>query len=344
MLNNRLTGSFEYYVRDTKDMVGKAPELPSILGTGVPVTNNTDLRTKGWELQISWNDRLSNGLTYGAKFNIFDSRTKITRYPNNPTNDIWSTIAGRYTGEIWGFVTKGLARSDAEMKEHLATLPNGGQNSIDTGNWTAGDIMYADINNDGKIDTGTGVLGNTGDLKVIGNSASRYMFGLDLNAAWKGFDIRIFFQGVAKRDVFQGSNIMFGANEKGLYHCAALEAVKDYFRDENTWSVAQGYQDSNVDAYLPRPLWNDKNLQTQTRYLQNGAYVRLKNLQIGYTLPKSITSRWNIQDIRLFFSGDNLFTVSGLDKQFDPETVTSGYGGSTYPLSTTLSCGLSVTL
>lgn len=343
LLNNRLTGSFEYYIRDTKDMVGKAPDLPSLLGTDVPKTNNTDLRTSGWELSIGWNDRLANGITYGAKFNIYDSRTKITRYPNNPTNSIDSYIAGCYTGEIWGYTTIGLAKTNEEMQQHLASLPNGGQDAIGS-SWAAGDIMYADINGDGKIDGGTGRLGDTGDRTVIGNSASRYMFGLDLNASWKGFDLRMFFQGVGKRDYWQGSYVMFGSNSSGQWHCAGLEAVHDYFRDENTWSVKEGYQAANTDAYLPRPLWNDKNLRTQSRYLQNAAYIRMKNLQIGYTLPKKITTRWSIENIRLFFSGENLFTITSLDKQFDPETLNGGYGGNAYPLSKTLSCGLSVTL
>lgn len=182
LLNNRLTGSFDYYIRNTKDMVGNAPELPAILGTAVPVTNNTDLRTSGWELSIGWNDRLDNGLNYSAKFNISDARTKITRYPNNPTNAISTYIEGRYINEIWGYETVGLAKTDAEMQAHLATLPNGGQNALGS-DWRAGDIMYADLNGDGKISGGAGTLNDTGDMKVIGNSTPRYLFGLDLNAS-----------------------------------------------------------------------------------------------------------------------------------------------------------------
>ena len=140
LFNNRLTGSFDYYIRNTKDMVGNAPELPAILGTAVPVTNNTDLRTSGWELSIGWNDRLSNGLNYSAKFNISDARTKITRYPNNPTNAISTYIEGRYINEIWGYETVGLAKTDEEMQAHLATLPNGGQDALGS-DWRAGDIM-----------------------------------------------------------------------------------------------------------------------------------------------------------------------------------------------------------
>ena len=110
---------------------------------------------------------LDNGLNYSAKFNISDARTKITRYPNNPTNAISTYIEGRYINEIWGYETVGLAKTDAEMQAHLATLPNGGQNALGS-DWRAGDIMYADLNGDGKISGGAGTLNDTGDMKVIG--------------------------------------------------------------------------------------------------------------------------------------------------------------------------------
>ncbi len=348
LFNNRLTGSFDYYVRNTKDMVGNAPELPSILGTGVPVTNNTDLRTLGWELSIAWHDQLDNGLYYGASFNVADARTKITRYPNNPTNAISTYIAGRYMNEIWGYETVGLARTDEQMQAHLATLPNGGQDALGS-DWKAGDIMYADLNHDGKISAGSGTLDDPGDKKVIGNSTPRFLFGLNLNASWKGVDIQAFFQGVMKRDYWQGSTYMFGAIGKGIWWSTGLREVHDYFRNEDTWSVAAGYQQANTDAYLPRPLWNDKNIQCQTGYLQSAAYIRLKNLQIGYTLPQQLTKRWGIEKLRVFFSGENLWTGTSLAKQFDPETISGGNNGmegnsgSTYPMQMTLSCGLNVT-
>lgn len=343
LLNNRLTGSFDYYIRDTKDMVGNAPALPAILGTNVPITNNTDLRTAGWELSVGWNDRLNNDFAYSARLNISDARTKITRYPNNPTNAVDTYIEGRYINEIWGYTTIGIAKTDEEMKEHLATLPNGGQNALGT-NWTAGDIMYADIDGNGKITGGSGLLGDTGDRKVIGNHTPRYLFGLDLNASWKGFDIRVFFQGVMKRDFWQGSNYLFGASANGMWQANGFEPVHDYFRDENSWSVKNGYQGVNTGSYLPRPLYNGKNLQTQSRYLQNAAYIRLKNLQLGYTLPVKLTSRWGIRALRLYLSGENLWTGTSLVEQFDPETISGGSGGIGYPLSKTLSCGLSITL
>ncbi|MCD7939951.1 MAG: SusC/RagA family TonB-linked outer membrane protein [Bacteroides intestinalis] len=342
VLRNRFTGSFNWHTRNTKDMVGSAPRLPDVLGTDVPKPNNTDLRTQGWEFIIGWRDVLKNGLSYGAKFTLYDSRTKITRYPLNPTNSYNKYVEGRYINEIWGLVTKGIAKTDEEMQQHLASLPEGGQSAIGSA-WAAGDIMYADLNGDGKISRGSETVGDPGDMKVIGNSTPRFQFSLDLNAAWKGFDVRVFFQGVMKRDVWQGSNYLFGAgNGSAEWSAFGITSVSDYFRDENTWSVKEGYRTANTDAYLPRSLYNTKNMQKQTGYLQNAAYIRLKNLQIGYTLPTQLTGKWKIQRARIFFSGENLLTGTSLVEQFDPETIVAN-NGNAYPLSKTLSFGLSLT-
>ena len=343
--NNRLTGSFDYFVRNTKNMVGKAPELPSILGTGVPVTNNTDLRTNGWELQLSWNDQLANGLHYGVTFNLSDSRTKITRYPNNPTNSIDTYIKGRYINEIWGYTTKGIAKSNEEMNAHLSTTD---QSTIGS-NWAAGDIMYEDTNNDKQINDGARTITDHGDLKVIGNSTPRFLWGIDLNASWKGFDIRAFFQGVMKRDAWLGGSwgsleYYFGATNSGEWWATGITAVKDYYRDANTWSVANGYQKANQDAFLPRATFSNKNERCQTRYLMNAAYMRLKNFQAGYTIPRNITTKWGISNMRVFVSIENLFTITKMPKQFDPEMIgTDSRHSNGYPLSKTFSFGINVT-
>ena len=344
-LNNRLTGSFDYFVRNTKNMVGKAPELPSILGTGVPVTNNTDLRTNGWELQLSWNDQLANGLHYGVTFNLSDSRTKITRYPNNPTNSIDTYIKGRYINEIWGYTTKGIAKSNEEMNAHLSTTD---QSTIGS-NWAAGDIMYEDTNNDKQINDGARTITDHGDLKVIGNSTPRFLWGIDFNASWKGFDIRAFFQGVMKRDAWLGGSwgsleYYFGATNSGEWWATGITAVKDYYRDANTWSVANGYQKANQDAFLPRATFSNKNERCQTRYLMNAAYMRLKNFQAGYTIPRNITTKWGISNMRVFVSIENLFTITKMPKQFDPEMIgTDSRHSNGYPLSKTFSFGINVT-
>ena len=343
LFNNRLTGTFDWYIRDTKDMIGNAPELPAILGTSVPVTNNTDLRTYGWELQIGWRDVLKNGLSYGVSFNISDARTKITRYPNNPTESIWNYIKGRYINEIWGYETIGIAKSDEEMNNHLA---NTDQSSLGS-NWAAGDIMYKDLNGDKKITGGAGTLSDHGDLKVIGNSTPRYLVGLDLNASWKGFDMRLFFQGVLKRDFWCGGSwggreYMFGATDSGTWWCTGITGVSDYYRDSNSWSVQNGYKSENKDAFLPRPIYSYKNIECQSKYIMDASYIRLKNFEIGYSLPKSLLENVKISNLRVFFSAENLFTITDMPDQFDPETIGTN-NNNTYPLSRTLSCGVNIT-
>ena len=336
--NNRLTGSFDYYTRETLDMVGPAPELPGILGLDVPKTNNTDLKTYGFDFEIAWQDRLKNGLGYGIRFVLSDSQTQITRYPN-PTNTLDKYREGRMLGAIYGYETIGIAKSDEEMEQHLASLPNGGQNALGS-TWEAGDIMYRDLNGDGKIDGGGNKYDDMGDKKILGNNTPRYQFGIDLNADWKGFDFRAFFQGVMKRDYWQGSAYFWGATT--LWHSTGFVEHADYFRAEPSNDLP-----ANLDAYYPRPIFgSDKNKQTQSGYLQDASYIRLKNLQLGYTLPVSLTKKFAVSKLRVFISGENLWTGTSLTKIFDPETIGGGdaYNGNAYPLSRTFSFGLNVTL
>lgn len=357
--NNRLTGSFDWYVRKTMNMVGPAPELPAILGIDVPITNNTDLKTYGWELELSWNDRLKNGLGYGIRFTLADAQTKITQYPNKNmtlSNKSDSFYTGQMLGEIWGYETIGIAKTQEEMYAHLDALdrnytafhgkapatPRQGQNPV--GNtWEAGDVMYKDLNGDGIINNGSNTLGDHGDLKKIGNNTPRFLFGLDLTADWKGFDFRAFFQGVAKRDYWQGSAYFWGiGGGSGIWHSVGLKQHVDYFRNKQTNDLPV-----NLDSYYPRPVFGtSKNTKVQTRYLQNAAYIRLKNLQLGYTLPKQATNKIGLERVRLFVSSENLWTGTKLADMFDPETISGGNdaNGNSYPLQKTISFGLSLTL
>ena len=336
--NNRLTGSFDYFWRKTRNMVGPGVELPAILGTDVPVTNNCDLTTFGWELSLGWRDKIGD-FSYGVKVNVSDSQTRIDRYAN-PTNSLDTYIAGELVGEIWGYETIGIAKTQEEMDAHLASLPNGGQTAIGT-KWEAGDIMYADLNGDGKVDNGSNTLDDHGDLKKIGNETPRFRTGITLDFQWKGLDFSMFWQGVLKRDYAPGENslVFWGVTGSGQWWSTAFKEHMDYFRAEDTSSNLG----ANVDGYYPRPLFSNKNHQTQTRYLQNAAYMRLKNLQLGYTFPKHIIQKIGLQNVRVYVSGENLWTITGLSKTMDPETVGIGkQGGTVYPLSRTYSFGLSV--
>lgn len=337
-LNNRLTGSFDYFWRKTKNMVGPGVELPAILGATVPSTNNTDLTTFGWELSIGWRDKVGE-LGYGVKLNISDNQTRIDKYPN-PTNSLSKYMAGELTGDIYGYTTIGIAKTQEEMDAHIASLPKGGQTAIGS-KWEAGDIMYADINGDGKIDNGSNTLDDMGDLKKIGNNTPRFRTGITLDAQWKGFDFSMFWQGVLKRDFDPGENSMvfWGTTGSGQWWSTSFKDHMDYFRAEDTASPLG----ANVNAYYPRPLFNNKNHKTQTAYLQNAAYMRLKNLQLGYTLPKSLINKIGLQNVRVYVSGENLLTITGLSDTMDPETAGIGkQGGTVYPLSRVYSFGLSV--
>jgi hypothetical protein len=310
-----------------------------MLGTSVPRTNNTDLKTYGFELSVGWNDRLQNGLGYGVKMFLSDSQTEITRYPNE-TGRLDTYRKGMKIGEIWGYTTKGIAKTEDEMATHLATLPDGGQNAL--GNlWRAGDIMYEDINGDGKINNGANTIIDHGDLTIIGNNNPRYHLGLDLSANYKGFDFGIFFQGVLKRDYYNGGYFFYGASGQGLWYSVGFDPHKDYFRDDPEHPLGL-----NLDSYFARPYFNWKNQQAQTRYMQDASYIRLKNMQLGYTLPQAVTRRFAVSNLRFFVSGENLLTFTNMFKVFDPETVDGGYSGtqkgSGYPLMKVVSMGLSI--
>ena len=342
-LNNRLTGSLDYYVRKTIGMVGAGVELPAILGTTVPNTNNRDLATYGWELELGWRDVIKD-FSYGVRVNVSDARTKVTRFPN-PTGtlgDITRGFAGNieneWIGDIYGFETVGIAKSDAEMQAHLESLPNGGQNALGS-KWAAGDIMYADLDGDGKISTGEGTIHNMGDLTKLGNNTPRFLTGINLDASWKGFSLSMFWQGVLKRDFAPTAMVFWGANSGGQWWSTAFKPHLDYFRADADHALGQ-----NLDSYYPRPIFNsNKNNHIQSKYIQNAAYMRLKNLQIGYTLPTKMTRTIGLSKVNFFVSGENLLTLTNLTKTMDPETAGVGvHGGSIYPLSKTYSFGLNV--
>ncbi len=344
--NNRLTGSFDYFIRKTVDMVKAGVELPAVLGVGVPDTNNTDLTTYGWELQIGWRDKIKD-FSYGVSLNLSDSQTKIDKYAN-PTNKLSDYREGEVTGNIYGFISKGIAKTQEEMDAHLATLPNGGQSSINGGTWRAGDMMYVDVNHDGKIDKGSNTSTDPGDLVVIGNTTPRYRLGISLDASWKGFDIQMFWQGVLKRDYYPMKSdredmMFFGWTKSGEWWSTYLEPHLDYWRDESSELGA------NYNAYYTRPYRgseNEKNHVAQTHFLQDASYMRLKNLTIGYTIPQLLTKKIGVEKVRLFVSAENLLTISHLkDNLMDPEQAGIGASasGTSYPLSQTYSFGLNVT-
>lgn len=351
LFKNRLSGSFDYFIRYTKDMVGPATELPATLGIAVPATNNSDLRTKGWELSLAWKDRLGNGLGYGINMTLSDQITIIDKYASNRTQSIDTYLAGRRDGLIWGYETIGIAKSDDEMNAYLASLPNGGQNALGS-QWAAGDVMYKDLNGDGKISAGSRTLEDHGDLKILGDSYMHYFFGVDLTADWKSFDFRAFFQGALKHDYWvNGGNLWGVRGGYSMWYSRGFKPHGDYFR-AGPIGLPGHEIPANLDSYYPRPIFSSssdgvsggaKNQKVQSRYIQDARYVRLKNLQLGYSLPTAYMRKAGFTKCRLFVSGENLLTFTPLSDLFDPETIGGGVGGNAYPLSSTWSFGISLT-
>ncbi len=323
ILKNRLQLTAEAYNRKTYDQLGPSEALPAVLGATIPQSNNMETSTNGWELNLTWNDRIGKDFTYSVTGMVFDYHTKITKY-NNPTKLLANPYTGKVAGEIWGLVSDGLIKTQ-EDANNINT--NSIQKTVSGQPWKTGDVRYTDINGDNLITYGNNTVDNPGDRKVIGNTTPRYQFGLTLSARWKGFDFSMFWQGVAKRDLDLSGNFMYGFST--TVQGSIFPGHLDYYRDADaTTYTGLG---KNEDAYFPRPYldanMNNKNQLTQTRYLQNGAYARLKNMQLGYTVPVSLLNKINLRQLYVYVSGENMATITKLPSHFDPETANVGPRG-----------------
>ncbi|RAV28431.1 SusC/RagA family TonB-linked outer membrane protein [Sinomicrobium soli] len=349
MLRNRLSLSMDAYVRTTRDMFTAGPELPAIFGAGSPRGNYADLETRGWEASLSWRDGFdmaAKPFNYGISVNLADNITKILKY-NNPTRRLNDYYEGQILGEIWGKVTDGFFLSALDVK---TSADQSLFSTTAVGVWRPGDIKFRDLNNDGIIDNGENTADKPGDRKVIGNSRPRYLFGVNLNADWNNIFFNAFIQGVGKQDWYPSR----GASDFwGQYNAPYSTALKSHIG--NIWTP------ENTDAYFPRYTgylaWAAGGAlrEVQTRYLQNAAYVRLKNLQIGYNIPDEVLSRIGISKLQVYASGENLFSFSPLYKNTkaldvenigasDQDVSNQNYGdGFNYPILRSVSLGFSLT-
>jgi hypothetical protein len=309
ILNQRFDLSVDLYQRDTKDMLMDVT-FPPILGTSAPQSNAADLKTTGWEVAATWRDRIGTDWQYSLTLALADNQSEITKY-DNPTGAIGEYYVGQKIGEIWGYVTEGIFQTDEEVAQHANQSRLGA-------NWKAGDIKYRDLNDDGKIDAGNNTLENPGDRKIIGNSTERYTFGINPNIQYKDLTLNVFFQGRMKRDFLPDNG-----NWNAFYPFNAGHIEKFYLTE--TWSP------ENPDAYFAAPhIGTDtkKNIQPQSRYVQDASYVRLKNITLSYWLPESVAQKIAMSRAQIYLSGMNLFTITGMHKPIDPEqtaTVTQEY-------------------
>lgn len=355
LLSNRLQGTFEWYRRDTKGMLAPGAEFPSIVGASAPLQNTADLRTSGWELSMSWRDKVGEW-GYNVGFNIFDSQTKITKYDNagglfydrNSAQDGKRYREGMTMGEIWGYNTlryytindfqDGWQDGKWNLKEGVTTIK--GNTNI-----RPGDIMFENLRDDEKngsvnqIDDGRNNTDDPGDRTIIGNETPRYQFGISAGVNYKGFDLSVFFNGTAKRDAWLGGDLQWPLSYGtfGTVYTHQLDYWKPIDKAAGNWNP------QNPDAQFPR-LYDEakasgSNNRIQTKYLANAAYLRLKNVTLSYSVPKDVMSKIGMTGAKIFFSAENIWTLTSLAKGYDPERLNWGY-----PFYATYSFGINLTL
>ncbi|WP_423129614.1 SusC/RagA family TonB-linked outer membrane protein [Gaoshiqia sp. Z1-71] len=338
--DNEFGITFDWFKRDTENMIVPQEGIPVTYGAVAPQSNYGSLRTKGVEIQLDYNHRFQSGLGINFVATFADTRTRITAYGS--TNSIDSWYVGKTYGEIWGYETDRLYQKDdfeygTDGKLITVTSADGytvnklsdsdaaTQGRLQSGNFRfgPGDVKFKDLNGDGVINPGNRLVKNAdgepdyGDLKVIGNSTPRYEYGLRAGADYKGFDASVFIQGVGKREVWgDGFLAIPGYNSADG---AMPQAIAGNF-----------WKEDRTDAFYPAPYnmagsSTTLNMQVQSRYLLNMAYLRIKNITVGYTLPDEVSKKIYVDRFRIYAALENFFTFDHLrDLPVDPEEI-AGY-------------------
>ena len=354
--NNELNVTFDWYQRRNVGMLVAGNEIVRYAGIAVaPLENGGDMKTNGWELQIDYNHAFNKDFAIYGTFTLSDAKSEITKW-NNTTGALNSWYKGKKLGEIWGFETDRYFNSSDVNQDGTLKTGTPDQSYLQDGSFRfgAGDIKYKDLNKDGKIDTGKGTIDDHGDLKRIGNQLPRYEYSLRVGAMLKGFDVEVLLQGVGKRDMWSTSSLF-------IPHAAG--AQMNIFENQLDY-----WTESNQNARFPRPYINGafgslsglpgnsgcNNFAPQTKYLNNLAYLRIKNFTVGYTLPQNLTRKIFVEKLRFYFSAQNLFTFDHIDGVMDPEctggsskSYTNGMdmtmAGRAMPFNRQWSCGLQIT-
>ncbi len=349
VLNNRLTFSGDYFIRRTTDMYSDGITVPDVFGTDPPRQNAGELRTNGYELTIGWRDQISlpaGTLNYEVRASLGDAKSVITKYKGNASGVLTDYYEGMTLGEIWGYRTDGLFQSDEEAAAWTVDQRQVNRDiSLSTGEWATlrgGDVKFVDSDGSGRIDNGANTVSNHGDLCVIGNSTPRWNYGFGATVRWLGIDIDVNFQGIGRYQMYPNKEMEKFWGSWGRVNSAFLPKGL----------AEQAWTPDNTDAYFPRlergsAAYKDNAQMTvvNDRYLQNLAYIRLKTLSIGYTLPQNLTRRFYVDRLRVYLSGENLWYHSPFHTDYiDPEQAMSSDDARIYPFSRTFSVGLNITL
>lgn len=358
--DDRLMAQFDIYQRNTTGMLTAGKDLPDVLGASEPLENAADLQTNGWELTISYRngfDLAGDRFNFDTRLILSDSRAWISDF-DNPNKNLNQYYVGREFGEIWGLESDGFFQTVEETQalDETQLIPWGALSIV------PGWPRYVDQDGNGIIEKGY-TVDDPKDLKIIGNTSPRYRFGVNLNFDWKGFDVRTFVQGVGKKDYYPLHYLYWGfyqqPYEGGYMH------LMDFYRPEDDSEElmamhSQSYIDAglasqNLEAKYPilqawladrnlgEGIYDSKGLAIpQTRYMQSAAYVRIKNITVGYTLPRDLTRKWKIDRLRFYVSGENIAEWSEVADYFDPEAVTDNGWGYAYPFQRRYSFGVNI--
>ena len=329
--NGKLSGAFDFFCRDTKDALLNVVAPAHVGNRKTMVSNVGNIRNMGVELTLNHENKVGPvHYNIGANFSyLHNELTALNGGSRLPEAGYLMTDLGLPLRAFWGYTYEGVYKSDEEALQHLYSY------TAETTPVHAGDARYTDLNGDGKIDDN--------DQHYIGNSFPKYSFGLNIGADFYGVDIQLFFQGVAGIDIYNAARMRLEGD-------GSSNALAPYMKDK-VWvgytttvqnaMLAKGvnYMElENRNGTIPNPLGSAANTASSTRFIEDGSYLRLKNVQIGYTLPEHITKKFLCSRLRFYVTASNLFTITKY-KGYDPE-VGGGIDYGNYPQSRTFTFGL----
>ena len=320
LLKNKLQISGDYYVKYNRNMLTPL-QLPSTFGVGTPKINNGELKSWGWELEVKFRDKIGEHFSYNVGFNLSDNQNKLMSYAGRRVLGAGtvSLLEGYPLNTIWGYKTEGYFQSDDEVKTHAFQDSRTG----------AGDVKYIDQNGDGKITVGKGTPEDPGDLVMLGTDQPRYVFGLNFGFQYKSIDFTAFIQGVGERSFMPNSEAIEPLAQAWKQ---PLAVHRDYWTPENP------------NATFPRPyLQGGFRYLPSDKWIMNGQYARLKNIQIGYTVPPSLLKKIGLTRARVFVSGQDVYSLTRLgvfNNYFNPEQRNGSQND--YPFFGTITGGLNL--